>query len=151
MDAPSPHPWIRTALLAGLAYLVIGRVFALPAGHVQMWRLAAWVASGAVFIAHLGHERIRLNHLVRATAAHAALGVAFGALGLAVAGMVHSLTTGAPLRAAWLLALVAWPAITAIPAFLAGLAAAAVLGRLAPASREKQAHPDRPARRPQIP
>jgi len=141
MDTPSPHSWIRTALLAGVAYLVIGRVFALPAHHVQAWRLAAWLVSGAVFIAHLGYERIRLNHRVRATASHAAAGVALGALGLAVAGMVHSLTAGAPIRAAWLLALVAWPAITAIPAFLAGLVAAAVMARLAPAVRAKQANP----------
>jgi len=137
MDAPSSHSWIRTALLAGLAYLVIGRAFALPADHVQVWRLAAWLASGAVFMAHLGHERIQLNHPVRAAASHAALAVALGGLGLAVAGMVHSLTAGAPLRVAWLLALVAWPAITAIPAFLAGLVAATVMARLAPAPRAK--------------
>jgi hypothetical protein len=41
--------------------------------------------------------------------------------------MAHSLMTGAALRPVWLLALVVWPAGTAVPAFLVALVAAATL------------------------
>jgi hypothetical protein len=61
---------------------------------------------------------------------HAAIAVAIGAFALALAGMIHSMSAGSSTRPAWLLALVLWPAFTAIPAFLVALMAAAVLARL---------------------
>ena len=117
-------------VLVGLAYLVIGRVFAWPATHVHAWRLAAWIASGAVFAVHARYEMLHLHRSARGTALHVALAVAIGALGLALAGMAHSLTHGSRVGGAWLVALVAWPAITAIPAFLVAWAGAALLTRL---------------------
>ena len=101
----------------------------LPADHVQAWRLTAWVFSLAAYTAHIWYEHFRLRNAPRSTALHAAVAVAIGAIGLALAGMIHSLSTGAALRPAWLLALVLWPAITAVPAFLVAFAVAAVLGR----------------------
>jgi hypothetical protein len=124
--------WIRAALLAGAAYLVIGRVFAFPTNHVRFWRLAAWVVSGAVFAAHIGYEHFRLRHSRRSTASHAALAAAIGAFGLAVAAALHKLMLSSALEPKWLIAFVAWPAITAVPAFVVALAVAAVLARLAP-------------------
>jgi hypothetical protein len=44
--------------------------------------------------------------------------------------MIHSLSTASPFHPGWFLALAIWPAVTAIPAFLVALAAAAVLARL---------------------
>jgi hypothetical protein len=41
--------------------------------------------------------------------------------------MIHSLSVSPVLRPAWVLALVAWPAVTAIPAFLGAFLAARVL------------------------
>lgn len=122
--------WVRAALLAGVAYLLVGRVFAVPATHLRAWRLAAWLVSGGVFAAHIAYEHFTLRSSPRTLALHAALAVAVGAVGLAVAGMIHSLSAGTPLRLAWLLALVAWPAVTAVPAFLVALAAGALLSRL---------------------
>lgn len=130
MDASRRQAWVRAALLVGVVYFLIGRVFALPADHVQVWRLAAWVVSGGVYAAHIGYERFRLRNSPRLAAAHVALAVAIGAVGLAVAGMIHSLSTTSAIRPAWLLALVIWPAVTAVPAFLVALAAGAVLARL---------------------
>lgn len=130
MDATVRRGWVRAALLIGVAYLLIGRGSTLPAGHVEMWRLAAWAASGVVFAAHIGYEHFRLRSSPRRTASHAALAVAIGAFGLAVAGMAHSFVTPAGFRPAWLLALVLWPLITAVPAFLAALLTAVVLARL---------------------
>jgi len=123
------RPWIRAALLVGLAYLIIGRVFAFPTDHVQMWRLAAWVVSGAVYGAHIWYEHFRLRNPIRTAALHVALAVAIGAFALAVAGMTRSLYTTSAIRPAWLLALLLWPAFTAIPAFLVALAIAALLPR----------------------
>src|SRR5262249_3129598 len=108
------------------------RVFAWPTTHVQAWRYAAWAASGVAFAAHIAYEHFALRAAPRGLAGHTALAVALGAFVLAVAGMLHTRSTGAPLGARRLAALVARPAITAIPAFLVALVAASVLARRSP-------------------
>jgi hypothetical protein len=141
VDESRRQPWIRTALLVGAAYFVIGRVFAVlclretvcatgPSANLRLWRLAAWMLSALAYGAHIWYEHFRIRNPPRSTALHVALAVAIGAIGLALAGMIHSLSIGSPLRPAWLLAVVLWPAITAIPAFLGALVAAGVLSRL---------------------
>ena len=125
------QPWIRAALLAGAAYFFIGRVFALPAHDVRLWRFAAWVVSGVVYATHIGYERYRLRTSPGPGALHVAVAVAIGAFLLAVAGMVHSIATASTLRPVWLLALVLWPVITAAPAFVGALVAGTVLARVA--------------------
>ena len=132
---------LAPALLVGLGYFVIARVSTLPAGHVRAWRLAAWLASAALYEAHLGFEHFTLGNRSRAAASHAAVAVAVGALGLALWGMIRSLLLTGSLRPTWLLALVAWPAITAIPAFVVALAASAALARLAPVGRGQAGGP----------
>ena len=123
-------PWVWAALLIGLAYCVVGRVFALPTAHEQAWRLAAWLVSGAAFAAHIWYEHVRLHNPPRSLALHTAVAVALGAFALAVAGALHSLAVSSSIRPAWLLAFLVWPAVTAVPAFLVALATAAVLGRV---------------------
>lgn len=130
MDASRRQAWVRGALLVGVVYLLIGTVFAWPANHVRMWRLAAWVVSGGAYAAHIGYEHFRLHNSPRLIALHASVAVAIGAIAFAVAGMIHSLSTASGIRPAWLLALVIWPAVTAVPAFLSALVAGAVLARL---------------------
>jgi len=128
---PSPRrEWVPAAILLGVVYFVVGRLFTLPANNVHAWRLAAWIVSGVVYAAHIGYEHFRLRSSPRLTALHVAVAVAIGALGLAVAGMIHSQSTGAAIRPAWLIALVAWPAITAVPAFLVALVIATMLRRV---------------------
>ncbi len=129
------HHWPRAALIAGVVYLVIGRTFAWPTDHVVAWRWAAWAVSGAVFATHIGYEHFGSRHSPLATALHAAVAVAIGAFGLAVAGALNSLRTTAAIQPLWLLAFVAWPALTALPAFLMALAASAVLARLPRSAR----------------
>jgi lysylphosphatidylglycerol synthetase-like protein (DUF2156 family) len=130
MDASRRQAWFRAALLLGVVYFLIGRVFALPVNHVRVWRLAAWMVSGGAYAAHIWYEHFRLRNSPRLTAVHVAVAVAIGAFGLAVAGMIHSLSTATAIRPAWLLALVIWPAVTAVPAFLGALVAGAMLRRL---------------------
>jgi hypothetical protein len=127
MDASRRQAWVRAALLLGVVYFLIGRVFALPADHVHAWRLAAWMVSGCAYAAHIWYEHFRLRTSPRLTAVHVAVAVAIGAFALAVAGMIHSLSTASAIRPAWLLAIVIWPAMTALPAFLGALAAGTML------------------------
>jgi hypothetical protein len=129
MDASRRQPWVRAALLFGVAYFLIGRLFTLPANHVPLWRLAAWMVSGGAYAAHIGYEHFRLRNLPLVTALHVAVAVAIGAFALAVAGMIHSLSTASVIRPTWLLALVLWPAFTAVPAFFVALVAGAMLRR----------------------
>lgn len=129
MEVPG-QPWIRAALLAGVAYFLIGRVFALPANDVRLWRFAAWAISGVVYAMHIGYEHYRMRASPGPAALHVAVAVAIGALLLAVGGMVHSISTASTLRPVWLLALVLWPVFTAAPAFVGALVAGTVLARV---------------------
>ena len=96
-----------------------------------MWRLGAWVASAALFAFHIGYQHYRRAATTLGTALHAAMAVAVGALLLAIAATIHAATvpSHAP-YSRYLLALVIWPIITALPAFLVALAAAWVLTHL---------------------
>jgi hypothetical protein len=138
MEASRRDAWVRSALLIGLAYGLIGRLFALPANDVHAWRLAAWIVSGAMYAAHIGYEHFRLRNSPRSTALHVAVAVAIGTIALIVAGMLHDLSTASTIRAAWLLAIVVLPVVTAVPAFLGGLVAGAILRHFsAERSRDK--------------
>ena len=130
MDSTRHQPWIPAALLLGALYVIVGRVFAAPATHVQEWRLAAWLVCGVAFAAHISYEHFSLRHSPLLVAWHAAVAVAIGAFLLAVAGMIRSVWATSAVRTAWLLALVLWPAFTAIPAFLVALVVATLLKHL---------------------
>jgi len=128
----SSRSWVRALLLVAVAYAAIGIVFAalaVDANHVRVWRLAAWLASAVVAAAHMWYEQYRLGSSPRPTALHAAGAVALGAFGLALAANVHWLVAGTHGQRPPLLALPVWPVVTALPAFLAALAIAAVLAR----------------------
>jgi phosphoglycerol transferase MdoB-like AlkP superfamily enzyme len=124
--------WIRALLFVGVLYLVAGLVFAALArstGSNQgqaAWRLAAWVISAAAFAAHIAYEQVRLRTSPRTTALHASLAVGLGAFGLAVAASLHGQAVH---RHFPVFALALWPVLTALPAFVVALAAAAVLSR----------------------
>ncbi len=119
-------------LFVGSLYLVAGIAFGTLAGQAashQMrvtWRLAAWVISAAAFAAHIAYEQIRLRSSRRTTAVHASLGAALGAFALAVAANVHAQAASVH-QPSHTLALVLWPVLTALPAFVVALAAAAGL------------------------
>jgi|KBSMisStandDraft_5_1062788.scaffolds.fasta_scaffold1019566_2 hypothetical protein len=133
-QASGRHPSLR-AVIIGLAYSIVGIVFGALAGAAATehactsWRLAAWVVSGAVYATHIAYEHFRLNSLPRSVALHVATAVAVGAFGLSVAATVHAVAIE-QFRPRYLIALVAWPAITAFPAFLVALPLSAVLARL---------------------
>jgi hypothetical protein len=125
--------WLRAAFLAGIAYLVIGLGTAdlarLSGGG---WRLVAWATSAVVFLAHIMYERRRLHGAPATSALHAALAVALGAFGLALAATLRAAAMG-NYRGAYALALVAWPAMTGIVSFVAAwllVTVGALLGKM---------------------
>jgi hypothetical protein len=137
MDAFSRKRWISVAILLGVLYFVVGVGFGVLANtgvsdQVRfMWRLGAWAASAVVYAAHISYEHFRLGNSSRTTALHAGMAVALGGFLLAVAATVHSMMV--PSHAPYwryLIALVAWPIITGLPAFLVALTMTAVLARL---------------------
>ncbi len=127
MDGSRPR-WFQTAILVAVVYLVAGIAFGALAGAAashQMrvtWRLAAWVVSAAAFAAHIWYEQVRLRRSPATTALHAAAAAALGAFGLAVAAIVHAHAVSSNRH---VLAFLVWPVVTALPAFVVALAAAA--------------------------
>ena len=130
MDASGRPRWLGTALFLGAAYLVVGTAFGLLANRAAShqlrvgWRLAAWAISAAVFAAHIRYDRVRLRSSPGTTALRTSLAVGLGAFGLAV---VATLQHGTTSPVGYALALVLWPVVTGLPAFIAALALAAVL------------------------
>ena len=137
MTASQSKLWIRDALLVGVVYCAIGRLFVTPDTHAQAWRLAAWIVSGALFAAHIGYEHFKVRSSARTIAWHVAMPVAIGAFLLAVAAALHSLSVQSAIGPLWLLALVAWPVITAVPAFGVALVVSKLLARFRPNSEAK--------------
>ncbi|HET7452419.1 MAG TPA: hypothetical protein VFL12_06745, partial [Thermoanaerobaculia bacterium] len=74
--------------------------------------------------------RLRLG--AKTAALHVAIAVALGALALAFRVTLRAAGAGA-VRPTMLIALVLWPLLTGVPAYLVALAAAAVLKRRGPA------------------
>ena len=121
------RPWVPAAVLVAIVYCAVGVVFQGPFA----WRLAAWLVCAAAYVVHLAFEHFRLRNSPRLTALHAAAAVALGIFGLAVAATIHrafSAVSGADFRL-YAIALVAWPILTALPAFVVGLIITSAIGR----------------------
>src|SRR5262245_5815094 len=113
-----------------MVYLVVGVAFPNPVGPSEtqfMWRLAAWLSCAVAFAVHIGLEHIQLRNSPRRTALHAALSVAVGAFALAAAANINARTAGTGNQQLLAFALVIWPIMTGVPAFVVALAAAAGL------------------------
>jgi hypothetical protein len=127
----------RIVLLLGGFYLAVGIVFGELAGRdsshdaLVAWRRGAWLVSAFAFATHLLYERVSLRSSPMVAALHAALAAALGAFGLAAAANVHAFTVP-PRRPSLLLvlSLAIWPLMTVLPAFLVGLVAALLFGRI---------------------
>ena len=126
--------WPGWAMLASTLYAAIGvlsgelAAAAASSRMVSFWRASAFVLCGVVFAAHVAQEHYRLRSTRLATAWRVSLAVAVGGFALAVAANLHDLGSAAGYRPRMLVALVAWPLLTAVPAFIAALAIAAALG-----------------------
>ena len=122
--------WFARALLAGTLYLIIGVGFAaLSIPSVFFWRRAAWIVSAVVYAAHIGYEHFRIRSSRHSTTLRVAFGAAIGAFGLAAAAIAHSLLTGTGNLHLLRIALLVWPLITGVPAYVVAFVLTAVLAR----------------------
>ena len=134
-NAPASRRWIWAALLCGLAYFVIGVVTVAISRHVassglRPTRLAYWGISAFIFAAHIWYEARRAGGAPARTALRNALAVALGGFLLAVVATVHALSAGRARVCPQLVALVAWPVLLFVPAFLVAWAASAALAKV---------------------
>jgi hypothetical protein len=139
MAASTRARWAWLVILLGIVYLVDGVVFsALTQSAASNWvrplRLASWLIAALAFAGHVGHERFRLRSTPLTTALHVSMAAALGAFGLAGAALVHALSAPAGHAPRLALALVAWPVLTGVPAFVVALGIATLLARLRPGS-----------------
>ena len=123
-------------ILVGMIYLAVGLASAELAKSASadrirfLWRLSPFIISGVVFLAHIAHEHFRLGNTVKWTALRASLAVAVGAFALALLANIHDLGSATGYRPRMLVAFVAWPILTGVPAFVVGLVLAAGLRNL---------------------
>ena len=138
MTASPTSRWLRIAIVFAVVYLVVGVAFPNPpvADNTQFaWRLAAWLTCGVAFATHIALEHFRLRNSTRQTALHVAAGVALGAFGLAAAANIHAMTAGTGSRRLLVLALVIWPIMTGVAAFVVAWLVATVLALARPNDR----------------
>ena len=142
METAYPKPWLGTAILLGAVYFVFGIGFAALAGSSASssmrvtWNRLGFVASAVAYALHIGYEHFRyigyehfrLRNSSLKTAWHVSIAVALGAFALAVSANIHGYRVGSSNKRLLAFALVAWPAITAIPAFVVAFVATAGLG-----------------------
>ena len=134
MENAGPQRWLVTALLVGALYGALSIASAALAGGAassvlrSFWRLFAYAGAAVVFAAHFHFDHFRLHHPARTTAWHTTAAAAFGGFGIALAANLHELGSAAGYRPRMLIALVAWPLLTAVPVLVLALIAAAILG-----------------------
>lgn len=132
MDGPNSR-WFPMALIVGVLYFLFGVGFATLASWVTTnsgrvtWNRLGLLISAVAFALHIAYEhfRIRASPLLNAT--HVSTAVVLGAFALAVNANIHGYRVGSNNKRLLAFALVAWPAITAIPAFVVALTTAALL------------------------
>ena len=124
MNASDRKPWIRVVILVGAIYFVVGFIFSAFAGWAAslglqaIWNPLAFLLSGIALAVHIGYEHFRLHNTARITAWHTSIAVALGAFALALKANIHDLGSAAGYRPRMLIALPAWPLLTAVPAFI---------------------------------
>jgi uncharacterized protein (DUF486 family) len=120
-------------VLLGALYFVFGVAFAAFASWSASnsmrvtWNRLGFLISAVAFALHIGYEHFRLRNSPLITASHVSIAVALGAFALAVSANVHGYRVGTSNQRLLAFALVAWPAITAVPAFAVALVGAAGL------------------------
>jgi hypothetical protein len=93
----------------------------------ENWNRLGFLASAIAFAMHIGYEHFRLRNSSLKTATHVSIAVALGAFVLAVRANLHGLSVGTGNQRLLAIALVAWPLITGVPAFVVALVASGLL------------------------
>ena len=134
MDDAGRQHWLGMTFVVGALYLAVNFGAVILAGTASssrmlfFWRWSAFIICGVMYVVHIAYEHFRVRSAPAPAAWHVSAAVALGALGLALAANIHELGSAAGYRVRMLVALVAWPLLTAVPAFVVALAVAAGLG-----------------------
>jgi hypothetical protein len=88
---------------------------------VVAWNVASFVLSFIAFAIHIGYEHFSLGNRPLIVGWHTALAVALGAFLLAVSANIRSIGAATSNHRLLAVALVVWPLMTGIPAFLVAL------------------------------
>ena len=140
MNDPVRRRSLRMLLLFAAAYVVIGIAFgtfsdaATTNAMRLLWRRLAWLVSGIGFAAHIAYGHYRPRNVPRTTAMQVSIAAALGAGGLALAANLHEWMAASRYRPSVAFALVAWPLLTVVPAFVVAMVGAALLNRWYPRS-----------------
>jgi hypothetical protein len=118
-------------LLIGAFYATVGVVFAKFAPDL-LWRRLAWLVSAMAFAAHIAYEHFVFCYSPRTLARHVGAAAALGAFGLAAAANLRGWSVAAANHRALGIALVAWPILVGVPAFIGAMIAALVARRVWP-------------------
>ncbi|MEO8436494.1 MAG: hypothetical protein ABI596_16470 [Pyrinomonadaceae bacterium] len=133
MDASDRKGWLPAVVLLGVVYFVIATAFGAFARSAALgttrgtWNRLAFVACGIAFAVHIAYEHFRLQSSPRTTAWHTSLAAALGGFVLALAANINELGSSSGYRPRLLIAFIAWPLLTGVPAFLIALVTAAGL------------------------
>ncbi|HEX2640228.1 MAG TPA: hypothetical protein VHL50_06640 [Pyrinomonadaceae bacterium] len=125
---------MRAIIIFGMLYAVVGIAFPNPSSsEVQfVWRLAAWLTCLSAFSVQIWFGHFRSKNRPRETALDASLSVALGAFALAVSANVHARMAGTGNLGLLTMALVIWPIVMGVPAFVLAFVSAAVFARMWP-------------------
>ena len=133
MSTPARRQWVPMVLILGALYFLLAVGFAtLASGAASDWSRVTWnrlgfAISAVAFTLHIAYEYFRVRSSPFVTAWHVAVAVALGAFALAIKANVHGYRFGSGNKPLLAFALVAWPAVTAIPAFALALFTTAAL------------------------
>ena len=140
MDASDRKRRFRAVVFLAGVYFVIAIAFGAFAAWAvsnsmrETWNRLGFLVSAIAFALHICYEHFRSRNSPLITASHVAIAVALGALALAVKANVHGYIVGPGNKGLLAFALVAWPAITAVPAFVVALVVAAGLSLRRPSN-----------------
>jgi len=116
-------------LLVGAIYCAIGIGFSSFAARsssqrmVVAWNVASFVVSLVVFAVHISYDYFGLRNRPLIVAWHTSLAVALGSFLLAVSANINSFRVANSQHGLLAIALVVWPLMTGIPAFVVALIA----------------------------
>ena len=120
---------LRAVLLTGAIYCTIGitfSAFAARSSHrmAVAWNVASFAVSLVVFAIHIGYDYFGIGNRPLIVAWHASTAVALGSFLLAVSANINSLRVANARHGLLAIALVVWPLMVGIPAFVVALIAA---------------------------
>jgi hypothetical protein len=131
MRASNATSRLLVVVAVGAFYATVGIVFAKFAPEI-LWRRLAWLVSAGAFAAHIAYEHFFRCGSARIAAGQVGVASAIGAFGLAIAANLHGWSVPGANHRGLAIAVVAWPVIVGIPAFIVALIVAVIAKRVWP-------------------